>query len=108
MYLVLGRAFFAGTGGSSSGSRFRFLGAGAVTPAVEDEALELRACASAAALARVRMGALKMGGCMEMEKPFAAVDVLTAGEMVAGGGGVSSITITSRSLPSVSTSWTSL
>lgn len=93
---------------SSSGSRFRFLGAGTVTPAVEDDVLALIACASAAARARVRIGALKMGGCIEIEYPLATVEVLTAGEMVAGGGGVSSITMTSRSLPLSSTSWTSL
>lgn len=47
-----------------SGSRFRFLGAGA---AITEEDAELTSCASAAARARVLIGALKIGGWWDME-----------------------------------------
>ena len=55
-WVLAGAGFFAaGARTSSWWSRFRFLGAGAVAA---DEELAERACASAAALARVRIGAV--------------------------------------------------
>ena len=83
----------------SRSSRFRFLGGGA---GIAETLLE-DIWASAAARARVLIGAEYAGGWYEAEKPPVRV---VAGDIV--GGGVSSMTMTSLVLPSGSTSCTSL
>ena len=108
-YFDAGTGFFGATTVENSGSRLRRFGAG--PGRAETEALGLveeeYTWASAAARARVRTGWPKIGGCMDMEYPAVVVELLIAGETVAGGGGVSSMTITWRIRPSASSSWTS-